>query len=110
MSTHITLSGINRSLSAQLLGMAYQLFQEDFLAGQTYWDKDLTLKECCDWLMEIDENFGEVIKKYMCSSQYLSVFTGIEDNQIKRMIVIGRQFDGYDWKVITAEFSRERQN
>lgn len=110
MSTHITLSGINRSLSAQLLGMAYQLFQEDFLAGQTYWDKDLTLKECCDWLMEIDKKFGEVIKKYMCSSQYLSVFTGIEDNQIKRMIVIGRQFDGYDWKVITAEFSRERQN
>ncbi|QCZ44467.1 hypothetical protein [Levilactobacillus brevis] len=107
MSTHITLSGINSSLSVQLIGMAYQLFQEDFLAGQTYWDKDLTLKECCDWLVEIDEKLGEVIKQYMCSSQYLSVFTGIEDNQIKRMIVIGKRSNGYEWKVITAEFLRE---
>lgn len=33
MSTHITLLGINPSLSAQLIGMAYQLFQENFSAG-----------------------------------------------------------------------------
>lgn len=110
MDAHITISGMSHSLSDQMVSMAYQLFKEGFLGGQTYWDKDLTLTECFDWLRELDEKLGEAIKEYMHSCQYLSVFTVIEANQLKRIMVIGRQADGYDWKMITAEFSIERKN
>lgn len=110
MDAHIMISGMSHSLSDQMVSMAYQLFKEAFLGGQTYWDKDLTLTECLGWLREIDEKLGEAIKEYMHSCQYLSVFTGIEANQLKRIMVIGRQADGYVWKMITADFLIERKN